>query len=112
MGVGRIERAEWLGYQPVGAEAPLLIGADPDTLSRAAGTRIGSHQRPVIFGLGAAHDEAIHLDHKIGKGGHEALRGIGDCSPPDCRRPVVDLERSLLSKKGGNARSVLAAPSS
>jgi hypothetical protein len=65
----------------------------------------------MVFRLRAVNSETIHLDHKIGKCSHEALRGIRDRIPSNRRRPIVDFERSPFCKERGDIRSVLAAPS-
>ena len=63
------------------------------------GSRTRSRQRPVIFGLGATQNKAIHVDEQVGTGREEALDGIRDGGPSDGRRAAVDLEGSVLCEK-------------
>src|SRR6267378_238387 len=94
-----IEMSFRLRNQAVGAKPPLFEPADPDKFPGTAGTSVGSGQRPVVGNPCALHSEAIHLDHKIGKSGHESLHEAGNRRPAGGRGSVVDFEGSLICEE-------------
>ena len=55
----RIEMACRFGYQALGCESRLFEAADTDTITRAAQSRMGTGQRPVISDLRILHGEFV-----------------------------------------------------
>ena len=88
--LGGIELSLRLRDKAVRTKPPLFEAADPDKSPRTAGTAVGSGQRPVECDQCTLHSEIIHLDHEIGKSGHEPLRGADNRFPTDRGGSIVD----------------------
>ena len=78
-----------LGEEPVGADRPLLVAADPDAITRAAGTRVGADEGSVVLAPGVAGADVVQKHLQVGESLHERARGFGDRSAADRGTPPL-----------------------
>jgi len=107
-----IEMPLRLRDQAVRAYRPFLISADTHGLACTSWAGVCPGQGPAVDSLVPRDADPVHRNDHIGEGGHEALRRRSDRCPTHIRCPIIDLQRTPLSKERRNAGRVLAAPSS